>query len=493
MGDIAESAKWIDNIYRTQKTDPVLGGQDGIINIQPEQIACRTLFLKKLLELQHNEDGSHKIVNANVADNAGIPESKLALDVSTDALYSLLVDAENGMRRLQDDVEKVLGENGFLVHGLAKAAQLNWLYGQWGCAFEFFRDNLTMRDVKNVDARRIIGRDDSIDCADTTGFMPGMRLLVSNGEQREEVIIRSVLENGRIRLMHDLSRTYEEPATIGYTDWDLSNPGKAVANKDCQFFSRDLDLLENCGLGMLLVCREKGEGKIRVDVRETEDNLAVWHAANLVDTFAHDKNENLVYERYEISGVNVQLRITGITDEPVVIRHLALFPDPSGLMKSSIRTPHVVYPESMDDLWQDLFAMESSQFYAAYKDFYVQTEYGFFDPETKVLKYLSTALTTKPTVFEDMDPAPEPGDYILMCRHQSDMGEWSFWSEPIMINVKPTRILFGLSDPPKSGGFADNVPFDRLGVYPLHFGFVGARLSGGFDEPKIKFAKKLED
>lgn len=494
MGELTESPKWIEKIYRIQKTDPVLGGQDGIINIQPEQIACRTLFLKGLLELEHSAEGIHEITDEQVADDAAIPEEKLVLDVSTENLAELLGEAGDRLAQLKIDVEHVLGENSFLVYGLARAAKLGWLYGEWGCEFEFFQDNLTMRDMKNIDARGIIGHDDSIDCADTTGFMPGMRLLVTNGEYHEEVTIRSILERGRIRLVNDLARTYDEPATIGYTDWDLTEKGKAIARKGFLYYSKNMTLLENCGLGTLLVCHEKGPGRLTVEVRDVGDNEGVWHEIEIVDTFPHDKDERLIYDRYEIRGASIQLKITGATDEPVVVKHLALFPGLGNLLPSSIRTPEVLYPEKdTEDLWEDFYALESSPFYTAYRDYYVQTEYGFFDPVTHEPRFVSTQLTNRMVILEDSDPAPKPGDYLLMCRHQSDMGEWSLWSSPVLVTIKPTRIYFGFVDAPKAGGFKERVPLTRLGIYPLHFGFYGARLSGGFDDPKIKFSSKLED
>ena len=50
MANLKETAQWEDGIYRIEQTDPVVGGEDGIDNIQAKQLGNRTLYLKKKLE-----------------------------------------------------------------------------------------------------------------------------------------------------------------------------------------------------------------------------------------------------------------------------------------------------------------------------------------------------------------------------------------------------------------------------------------------------------
>lgn len=54
MANLIETPKWEDGIYRIELTDPVVGGEDGIDNIQAKQLGNRTLWLKKKVE--QNED-----------------------------------------------------------------------------------------------------------------------------------------------------------------------------------------------------------------------------------------------------------------------------------------------------------------------------------------------------------------------------------------------------------------------------------------------------
>ncbi len=50
MANLDVTAEWIAEIYQIAEDDPVQGGPDGIDNIQPKQLAARTLWLKEQLE-----------------------------------------------------------------------------------------------------------------------------------------------------------------------------------------------------------------------------------------------------------------------------------------------------------------------------------------------------------------------------------------------------------------------------------------------------------
>ncbi|MFS4437847.1 phage tail protein [Paracoccaceae bacterium GXU_MW_L88] len=57
MANLTEQSLWFDEIYRIETTDPVVGGEPdleaglGISNIQALQLACRTAFLKQMVEM----------------------------------------------------------------------------------------------------------------------------------------------------------------------------------------------------------------------------------------------------------------------------------------------------------------------------------------------------------------------------------------------------------------------------------------------------------
>ena len=51
MANLKEQEKWEEGVYQIEENDPVLGGENGITNKPIKQLANRTLWLKKALEL----------------------------------------------------------------------------------------------------------------------------------------------------------------------------------------------------------------------------------------------------------------------------------------------------------------------------------------------------------------------------------------------------------------------------------------------------------
>jgi microcystin-dependent protein len=50
MANLTETAQWETGIYRIETTDPVLGGEDGISNLQAKLLGNRTLYLKDVVD-----------------------------------------------------------------------------------------------------------------------------------------------------------------------------------------------------------------------------------------------------------------------------------------------------------------------------------------------------------------------------------------------------------------------------------------------------------
>ncbi|UVS95933.1 hypothetical protein [Burkholderia glumae] len=46
MANLVENSKWEEGVYQLETSDPVVGGPDGIDNLQPRQLANRTRYLK---------------------------------------------------------------------------------------------------------------------------------------------------------------------------------------------------------------------------------------------------------------------------------------------------------------------------------------------------------------------------------------------------------------------------------------------------------------
>ncbi|MCZ2898078.1 hypothetical protein MTR01_29130, partial [Burkholderia thailandensis] len=50
MANLKEQAQWEDGVYQLETSDPVIGGPDGIDNVQAKQLANRTRYLKQQQE-----------------------------------------------------------------------------------------------------------------------------------------------------------------------------------------------------------------------------------------------------------------------------------------------------------------------------------------------------------------------------------------------------------------------------------------------------------
>lgn len=136
MANLKEQEKWEDGVYQIEENDPVLGGENGITNKPIKQLANRTLWLKKTLELFSKKstpkdlvadststaDGfghSHKLPLASISDKGIVKlNSQTASDSEQDAAtpkavkiaYDKAVEAktaaDNAQRKANEGVSK---------------------------------------------------------------------------------------------------------------------------------------------------------------------------------------------------------------------------------------------------------------------------------------------------------------------------------------------------------------------------------------------------
>jgi hypothetical protein len=102
MATLAESASWEAGIYQLETSDPVLGGPDGIDNLQAKQLANRTLFLKGLVEAL----GSGKQpLDATLTALAGVVTAANQLIYATGADTFATTPLSAFIRTLLDDAD----------------------------------------------------------------------------------------------------------------------------------------------------------------------------------------------------------------------------------------------------------------------------------------------------------------------------------------------------------------------------------------------------
>lgn len=73
MANLKEQEKWEDGVYQIEENDPVLGGENGITNKPAKQLANRTLWLKKFLELFGKKSAPKDLTadSTSTADESG--------------------------------------------------------------------------------------------------------------------------------------------------------------------------------------------------------------------------------------------------------------------------------------------------------------------------------------------------------------------------------------------------------------------------------------
>jgi hypothetical protein len=71
MANVTESTTWENGIYQLETTDPVLGGANGVANVQAKQLANRTRYLKARADVVDQARGEH----ASLTDRLAAVES----------------------------------------------------------------------------------------------------------------------------------------------------------------------------------------------------------------------------------------------------------------------------------------------------------------------------------------------------------------------------------------------------------------------------------
>ena len=158
MANLKEQDKWEDGVYQIEENDPVLGGENGITNKPIKQLANRTSWLKKALELLGKKsapkdltadsesatqaDGhTHALPSASTTTK-GVAKLNSATDSSSEteaatpkAVKDAFDNANNRVSKFGDEMSGNLRAKGF-------SAKEN--YG----AFEIFNSNETLRIEK---------------------------------------------------------------------------------------------------------------------------------------------------------------------------------------------------------------------------------------------------------------------------------------------------------------------------------------------------------
>lgn len=96
MTKINESGQWEDSVYQIQRGDKVIGGRDGVANIQPQQLANRTQYLKQAIEgLSVGEQPFDNVEKAQAKINDGSIPLNARFSVRIESTDAWLAEYKN--------------------------------------------------------------------------------------------------------------------------------------------------------------------------------------------------------------------------------------------------------------------------------------------------------------------------------------------------------------------------------------------------------------
>lgn len=224
-----ETGVWPAGIYQIETSDPVLGYDtktdvDGPANIQWEQLANRTRYLRNLFLVGHTEEGRHQLTDDDFVTAAGIKEENIDLAYPTQALSDdldeLLDDISATYDLIDTDIRhSLLG----LTWAMHKIIPLVWERQGDHSVFEMFTDSMHLSTGKSFhvfksvyDAEQGMG-DDSVDVTDTgwntddaSKMLEGEQYVLSDAADSSKwqfVSIYRVLNNQRILLNEEAQYT----------------------------------------------------------------------------------------------------------------------------------------------------------------------------------------------------------------------------------------------------------------------------------------------
>jgi len=112
MANLPEANTWEPGIYQIEKTDPVDGGPDGLSNTQGKQLANRTAYLKREVELRAAIASPDFTGNPTAPTQApGNSSTRLANTAFVQAAVQALVDAAPGALDTLNELAAALGDD----------------------------------------------------------------------------------------------------------------------------------------------------------------------------------------------------------------------------------------------------------------------------------------------------------------------------------------------------------------------------------------------
>lgn len=201
-------------VYQIKTNDYIIGGANGIANVQARALVGRTNYLRRLIETLSEKVNELDLLPDNAESRyTEIMRQLKALDVSI-------------FRRQISQIERQNMTNGLAM----KAAEMN--VDENGMILEVFKSGLISSiDQTNAEIVSVILGDDSVDITDAKNLIKGGVYQLTDGETSEEVQIKEnlgTIENGyRVLFTTDVVNNYKNNRARLYRSSAEISDGKA--------------------------------------------------------------------------------------------------------------------------------------------------------------------------------------------------------------------------------------------------------------------------
>lgn len=200
---------WEPDVYQMENGDYMIGGRNGVMNLQAQQLTNRTEYLKKVEEdlkaqLDATQPGTEKY------------------DELVKRIEAL--DANKQNNRI-NHLERLMA-NAYLALEMSKIDP----DGYDNMLIETFDGSAEEIDQITVNVTSVVSGDDSIDVESSSGLIIGAHYQLTDGERTEEVQIKSIAVSGkinRVKLESVVKNQYNEGRATLYRSSTAIYNGRA--------------------------------------------------------------------------------------------------------------------------------------------------------------------------------------------------------------------------------------------------------------------------
>lgn len=200
---------WEPDVYQMENGDYMIGGRNGVMNLQAQQLLNRTEYLKKAEEdlkaqLEATQPGTEKYDELVKRINA--------------------LDANKENNRI-NHLERLMA-NAYLAFQMANIDP----DGYDGMIVETFDGGSVEIDQSTTTVKSLVSGDDTVDVEDSSGLIIGAHYQLTDGNKSEEVQIKSISTSGsinRVKLESVVKNQYDATQAKFYRSSAAIYNGKA--------------------------------------------------------------------------------------------------------------------------------------------------------------------------------------------------------------------------------------------------------------------------